>query len=411
MKNKLQIVLAVMLAATMLLSACAAPQAAAPTAANTAAAPAPADTAVAPAPAATAVAPAAQPTTAAPAAPTAAPAAGSASLPCAGMKFGLITPIGGLGDGAIGDATYDGFNEAQKQLGFEFDYSEPMSAPDYESMIIDYAKTGKYNLIFLAGNDGLDPVNAVGPDYPNQKFIVYDIQAEGNQQFISEYFAKNEIGFVAGVLAAELEQKGEVTIAGKTTKFTPTGKIGLVMGIESPSTVPALTGAAAGIKYIDPNDSYLYSIVGDWKDQEKNKEVALSMYDQGVHFIFQNAGGGALGIVAAAKERNQFFVGYDTDQTKWDPTLVVGSSRKQNSAVILRVLKQYCESGGKLAWGTSELNNAANGGVGFNYNPDLTVPDDVKTTIDKVIAGLKDGSIKAPNTWDEVKAFSDKFGG
>jgi basic membrane protein A and related proteins len=394
MKSTLKKNFALILAVMMLLSACAAPQSAVPPVVNTAPA----------APAATVAAPAAAPT-------AVAPAADSASLPCQGMKFGLITPIGGLGDGAIGDATYDGFNEAKKALGFTFDYSEPMSSPDYESMIIDYAKTGKYNLIFLAGNDGLDPVNTVGPDYPNQKFIVYDIQAEGNDQYISEYFAKNEIGFVAGVLSAMMEKNGEVTIAGKTTKFTPTGKVGLIMGQEYPSTVPALTGAAAGIKYIDPSYSYLYSIVGDWKDQVKNKEAALSMYDQGAHFIFQNAGGGALGIVKAAQERGQFFIGYDTDQTKWDPTLVIGSSRKQNSAVILRVLTQYCKSGGKLAWGTSEVNNAANGGIGFNYNPDLTVPANVKTTIDKVIAGLKDGTIHAPNTWDEVKAYKEVYSG
>ncbi len=395
MKNKLKATLAVMLAATILLSACAAPQAAAPTTESNPAAP-------------TTESVAAAPTTESVAA---APTTEAAGLPCQGMKFGLLTPIGGLGDNAIGDATYQGFLEAQAKLGFTFDYSEPMSATDYELMIIDYAKTGKYNLVFLAGNDGLDPVDSVGPDYPNQKFIVYDIQAEGNDQYISEYFAKNQIGFVAGVLAALMEEKGEVTIAGKTTKFTPTGKVGLIMGIEAPSTVPALTGAAAGVKYINPNDSYLYSIVGDWKDQVKNKEVALSMYDQGVHFIFQNAGGGALGIVAAAQERGQFFIGYDTDQTVWDPSLVIGSSRKQNSAVILRVLTQYCELGGKLAWGTSELNDASNGGIGFNYNPDLAVPPDVAATIDKVIAALKDGSITAPNTWDEVKAFNAVYSG
>lgn len=325
-----------------------------------------------------------------------------------GKKLALITTIGGLGDGAIGDACYEGMLEAQKVLGFEFDYSEPMSATDYEAMIIEYAESGEYDLIFLAGNDGLDPVNAVGGDYPDQKFIVYDIMAEGNDQYVSEYFAKNEIGFVAGVLAALMEEKGEVTIGGVTTTFESTGKIGLIIGNEVPSTVNALTGAAAGIKYINPEYEYLYGIVGDWKDQAKNKELALSMYDQGAHFIFQNAGGGALGIIAAAKERNQFFIGYDTDQTKWDPERVIGSSRKQNSATILRVLTQFCETG-ELAWGTAEQNNAANGGIGFNYNADLKVSDDVKTIIEQVMQDLKDGKIKAPNTWEEVEAFTDVY--
>jgi basic membrane protein A len=334
--------------------------------------------------------------------------AGGTGLIGADKKFALITTIGGLGDGSIGDACYEGMLEAQKVLGFEFDYSEPMTATDYEAMIIEYAESGEYELIFLAGNDGLDPVNAVGGDYPNQKFIVYDIQAEDNDQYISEYFAKNEIGFMAGVLAALMEEKGAVTIAGQTTTFETAGKVGLIIGNEVPSTVNALTGAAAGIKYINPDYEYLYGIVGDWKDQAKNKELALSMYDQGAHFIFQNAGGGALGIIAAARERNRFFIGYDTDQTKWDPERVIGSSRKQNNATILRVLTEFCETG-QLAWGTSEENGAANGGIEFGYNPDFEVPDDVAAVVDQVIQDLKAGKIKAPNTWEEVEAFTDVY--
>lgn len=330
--------------------------------------------------------------------------------PGAGKKIGLITTIGGLGDGAIGDATYEAIRLASEELGFEFDYSEPMSAPDYETLLIEYAESGDYDLIFLAGNDGLDPVNAVGADYPDQRYLVYDIAAEGNPQMISEYFAKNEIGFIAGVLAALMEEKGEITIDGNTTTFEPTGKIGLIIGNEVPSTVNVLTGAAAGIKYVKPDYEWLYGIVGDWKDQAKNKELALSMFDQGAHIIFQNAGGGGLGIIAAAQERNGFFIGYDMDQTPWDPERVIGSSRKQNNDVVMRVLREFCETG-ELNWGTAELNGAANGGIGFNYNPGLEVPEDVDAILQQVISDIKEGKISAPNTWEEVEAFDAVYGG
>ena len=33
------------------------------------------------------------------------------------------------------------------------------------------------------------------------------LAAEGNEQYISEYFYKNEIGFIAGVLAALLKKR------------------------------------------------------------------------------------------------------------------------------------------------------------------------------------------------------------
>ncbi|MDL2294146.1 BMP family ABC transporter substrate-binding protein [Ruminococcaceae bacterium OttesenSCG-928-D13] len=324
----------------------------------------------------------------------------------AGKRIAYITTLGGLGDGAIGDACYYGLLAAQEVLGFEMDYSEPATDPDYEAFIIEYAESGEYDLIFIAGSNGLDPVNAVGPDFPDQKFLVYDVEAGGNDQYVTEFFAKNEIGFMAGVYAALLEEQGEVTVAGETTTFETTGKIGLMIGNEVPATVNAITGAAAGIRYINPDYEYLYGIVGDWRDQAKNKELALSMYDQGAHFIFQNAGGGALGIIAAAQERGQFFIGYDTDQTSWDPALVVGSSRKANDATILRVMETFCATG-ELPWGVAEENKAANDGIMFTYNPDLEVPDEIQAIMNQVYEDLRTGKITAPNTWEEVEAFTD----
>ncbi len=326
-----------------------------------------------------------------------------------GKRFGLITPVTGLGDNGIGDATYDGIFEASEKFGFTFDYSEPKSQADIESIIIDYSKSGDYEMVFLASMDSYDPLLAVGPEYPDQKFLLYDIKAEGGDQFISQYFAKNEIGFIAGALAALLEEKGEVTIAGKTTKFKTTGKVGLIIGGEYPSTVPAMTGAAAGVKYINPNYEYLYGIVGDWNNQAKNKELALSIYDRGAHFIFHNSGGGAIGILEAARERGQFFIGYERNQNDWDPARVIGSSIKESSATILRVFQEFLETDGKLAWGTSEVNNSANNGIDFIYNSELVVPNDVAKAVKEVMAALKNGDIKVPNSWEEVEAFNTVY--
>ncbi len=327
-----------------------------------------------------------------------------------GVNVAMISGLGGFGDGAINDAVLGGLQKASEELGFALTYSEALTPVDYEQLLIEYAESGEYDLIFLCSSDGLDPVTAVGPDYPDQRFILYDVKCEGNGQLISEYFAKNEMGFIAGVLAALMDAEGSVTINGVTTEFEPSGKIGLVMGVEMPGTVPTLTGAAAGMKYVKPDYEYLYGIVGGWSDNAKNKELALSMYDQGVNFVFHNAGGGAMGIIAAAQERGRFMLGYDNNQTKWDPTLVIGCTRKQNEGTIMRVMKEFCETG-KLAWGTAEENNAKNGGIFFEYNPDFEVPPEVQKVLEQVIQDLKDGKIQAPNTWEEVEAFDAVYGG
>ena len=49
----------------------------------------------------------------------------------------MVTDVGGLGDKSFNDLIYDGLLKAQKELGIEFDYSEPIHAEDYEKSIIE----------------------------------------------------------------------------------------------------------------------------------------------------------------------------------------------------------------------------------------------------------------------------------
>lgn len=325
------------------------------------------------------------------------------------IKIGLITTIGGLGDSSIGDEGYNGVKNASEVLGFEFDYSEPMTSQDLEALIIEYSESGEYDLIVTLGNESLEPVQSEQANYPDQKYLVYDIEAE-HENVITEWFSKDEIGFMAGCFMALMEPYGQLIINGETKTWEPGNTYGLIIGGEYPSTVSAITGAAAGIKYIDPENEYLYAIVGDWKDQAKNKELALSMYDQGAHFIFHNAGGGCNGILEAAKERDGFFVGYDGNQNNLDPTHVVASSIKCNSDVILRVLTQFVETG-ELAWGTAEENGYANGGIDFVYQDGLEIPEEVSAAMEAIKEKLKAGEITPPSTWEDVETFTAVYEG
>lgn len=331
------------------------------------------------------------------------------SLIGSGKKVAMISGFGGFGDGAINDTVLNGLKKAQELLGFDFNYSEALTPVDYEQLLSEYADSKEYDIIFLCSADGIDPVNALGPDYPDQKFVLYDVQVEGNPQLISQYFAKDEMGFIAGVLAALMDAEGSVTIDGIKTEYSPSGKIGLVVGVEIPSAVPVLIGAAAGIKYVRPDYEWLYGIAGSWSDNTKNKELALSMYDSGANFVFHNAGGGAMGIVAAAREQDRFMIGYDSDQTVWDPARVIGSTRKQSEGAIVRVMTQYFETG-ELAWGTAEENNASNDGVFFQYNVGFEVPSHVSEILESVIMDLKEGKISIPSSWEEVEEFDLVFG-
>lgn len=321
------------------------------------------------------------------------------------ITIGLILPIGGLGDNAIADGSYNGVKKASKQLGFEVDYSEPVSEQDREAMIIEYSESGDYDLIIAVGAEVASIVESLQPNYPDQKYLVHDASGE-IENTVCEYFSKEELGFVAGCFMELMDSYGELTIGGKTVTWEPSNKVGLVVGAEYPTTIPPMSGGAAGAKYINGDSDYMYGIVGNWTDQAKNKEIALSMYDEGCHFILHNSGAGSAGILAAAQERGLFMIGYDSNGLYAENPNVPAFSDKNNVDTMVRVLTAFCEDPNSLPWGSSEENNFSNGGTAFYYNETAEIPQEVKDTMDAVIEKLSSGEIEIPTTWEDVEAFS-----
>ncbi len=330
-----------------------------------------------------------------------------AAVSAADVRVGVVLPIGGRGDNSLGDGTYDGVLAAQQVLDFEFDYSEPTSEQDREAMLLEYADSEEYDLIIAAGSEMLTLVQAIGEQYPDQKFLVYDIS--GNlENAVTEWYNKAEMGFMAGVFMALMDPYGEVEVNGENYTWTPSGKFGLIIGGEYPSTVTAMTGAAAGMKYIDPNNEYMYGIVGNWTDQAKNKELAASMYSEGCNFVFHNAGGASAGIVSAATEAGRFMIGYDANQNHMSATNILASSHKAHTNVMTRVLTQFIETG-ELPWGEAEENSYANDGIAFTLNDGVVIPEEVSAVIADVQNKIMNNEIDVPETWDEVAAFTEVY--
>ena len=325
------------------------------------------------------------------------------------IRIGVILPIGGRGDNSLGDGVYNGVSAAAEKLGFQFDYSEPVNEQDREALILEYSESGEYDLVIAAGSEVLTIVEENQSTYPDQKYLIYDVKG-AIPNTMTEWFNKAELGFIAGVFMAAMDPYGEVQISGATQTWTPSGKFGLIIGGEYPSTITTLTGAAAGIKYINPDNDYMYGIVGNWSDQAKNKELALSMYAAGCNFVFHNSGGGSAGVLNAAIESNRFMIGYDANQNIMSATNILASSHKNHVDVFVRVLTEFCENG-TLNWGGDEENNYSNSGAAFTINDGVVIPDAVTKILDDVRTKLANGEIVIPSTWEEVDVFSDTYAG
>ncbi|MHC1692697.1 MAG: BMP family protein [Sphaerochaetaceae bacterium] len=268
----------------------------------------------------------------------------------------------------------------------------------------DYTESKEYDLIILLSYHAMDAAIEMGKKYPSQKYLIYDVAVPGYEYITSESFAKNQLGFVAGVFAALMDAKGEITINGKTITFTPSSKFGAMISMELTSTVGAITGFYAGVHYINPGAEIQYVTVGSWTDQATAKELALTVYNNGANILFHNAGGAFLGAVEAAKTVDKFAIGYDANQNSMDATHIIASSHKQNTEVIVRFFDDFCN--GIWKGGTNILNGYNNKGAKLTYQNGLSVPVDVQVIMDDVIAKIQNGDIVPPNSWDESSSFN-----
>lgn len=332
---------------------------------------------------------------------------GSESGGTAGSDLNVGLIVGQLGDYSLSDQMYNGVVAAQDKYGFALDYTECEYA-DMAMVMTDYTESEEYDLIILMAYHVLDAANEITERYPDQKFLVYDIVSPGNPSMVTQSWAKDQIGFMAGVFAALMEPKGEVVINGETYTWTPSNVFGSMIGVEVPTTVDTLTGFHAGVHYINPEAEILYTTVGSWADQTKAKELAQTMIDGGVNIMFHNAGGSFLGALEAVKAAGKFAIGYDP-QNYLDPVHILGSSARLGDAVFLRFFDDFVN--GKWEGGTNTINGYHNGCAEFFYQDGLEVPEDVKAVMDEVVAKIQAEEIEAPKTWEELESFDLVYGG
>ena len=360
MSKKLGLILSVILTATMLLAACAP---AAPTAAPV------------------------QPTTA-PAGTAAAPTTADVSS----TKVGLVTDTGGVNDHAFNQLAWGGVQKASQEMGFQAKFLESGQPSDYETNIDALAADG-YNVIITVGSSMGDATALKAKQYPDIKFAIVDnaYAISGLANVTSLMFAEDQVGFLAGVLAAGMSRSGFVC------------SVSAVMTPQSERYMRSFFGGAvwqAGPKMqmmnnyinIKTTDSNVPSFI----DSTQGKETALKLIGQGCDVVFAVGGDAVNGALLAAKESNLPAIGADVDQYNTDPEVqsaLISSAMKNVDVAIYNYLKTVAAGSVKAGISTGTLQN---GGVGLApfHDWDSKIPADLKAQIQKASDGIKDGSIK-----------------
>ena len=140
--------------------------------------------------------------------------------PAAQLKVGLVTDVGKVNDGTFNELAYKGMMKAVNEFGLKSAFIETLASTDYEKNITQFAEE-KYDVIITVGFMLGDATAAMSKKYPNIKFAIVDYAYEpGLPNVQGLVFSEDQAGYLAGALAG-LMTKSKV--------------VGIVCGMEIPA--------------------------------------------------------------------------------------------------------------------------------------------------------------------------------
>ena len=325
------------------------------------------------------------------------PACAPAAADCSSEELfcvGLVTDVGKINDKSFNQSAWEGVQQAESDLGAKVQYIETADAKDYDKNIATFADEG-YDVIVTVGfGMGEATVKAAGL-YPNVKFVgvdqfqawEYDGDDSTNVANVSGLnFPEDNAGFLVGALAAMMSESHKIGAVCGTDVVPPVWRFG--------------EGYKAGAAYVDGMNGsatevfvVYHSDVGfdkTFTDPEWGAQTAQSMMDQGADAIFGCGGITGNGAITAAAQVGAYAIGVDADQYF---TLPEAAPRMLSSA--MKLITPGVFDLVKLAKDGNFPSGNFFGTAGYApyHDLDSEVPADVKAEMEKIAAGLIDGSI------------------
>jgi len=321
----------------------------------------------------------------------------AATITCeTALKVGLVTDVGRVNDKGFNQSAYEGMLAAAEAAPtcFETEYIETTSQSDYATNIAQFTDSGSNAVIgvgFLLG-DAMGDAAKANTDI---KFISVDgVPGAGHDESWmtngeSLFFAEDQAGYLAGVLAASLTKTDHVGVVGGLVVVPPVERF--------------VEGYIDGAKSVNPDIDVDFVYTTSFTDPPQGSSAAQQMIDGGADIIF-GAGGltGNGALEAACQADGVLAIGVDTDQYETLPSVqkcIVSSATKNIVEAVKNSLLRIAQDQFTPGFHTD---NAATNGIGLApfHDQEAAVPAEVQTLLDTTFAGLADGSIVPAVTID-----------
>jgi len=290
--------------------------------------------------------------------------------------------VGKVDDKSFNQSAWEGVQRVQRELGAEVKFLETTDPKDYGKNIDQFAQDG-YDVIVTVGFALGQATQEAAAKYKNVKFIGVDqFQEKPVDNLAGLIFDEDKAGYLAGALAGLLSKSGT---------------IGAVLGTDLvPPVVKFGKGYEAGAKAVKPDIKVLTAyhpggLARGFSDPDWGKATTTQMIQQQADIIFGAGGNTGNGALLGALERNVLAIGVDTDQWETLPQVhpvLVSSAMKLITPGVFDLVKSIADGAFKPGNQTGQV------GLAPFHDNDSKVPADVKTKLQEIDTGLKNGTIR-----------------
>lgn len=338
-------------------------------------------------------------------APTTTPDNGEGMADREVTKVALLLPY--IGDQSYFDVTARGLDLLNEKYGANIETTLIEMGADsanWETANRQAADAG-YDII-ISGNWQYEAAMLkVAAEYPEIKYLNFDFSDKAANSVANVYgitYASNEIGYLAGVVAA--------------TK-SKSGIIGGVGGVDNDGIKQFMAGYMQGAYDANPEIKVMISYVGDFQDAARAKEISQNMIKSGADVIWGCAGGAGNGVFEAVSENEGVWaVGVDTDQ------YVSMNGKPELQKTILTSGLKMCDQGiadavsaiieGTAEFGTQKVLGYADNGVGLAENDyyKANMTEEEMTKVNELIAKVKSGETKVVDELTNKGVYDEYMG-
>jgi len=169
---------------------------------------------------------------------------------------------------------------------------------DAERVIRDLAQQG-HRLIFTPSFGYMEPTLKVARDFPDVKFeSITGYKTAPNVAVANARYYEGR--YLAGVAAGRLASSA-----------------GYVAGFAIPEVVQGINAFTLGMRSVNPQATVKVVWLGAWFDPPREREAAMTLFNQGVEVIAFHTGSTA--VMSAAQERGKLAIAYHSDMRKVAP--------------------------------------------------------------------------------------------